>query len=240
MSTSFPTLFNQAANKAGFAAVYPAPMPPQFKTLTPGTFGTFVNGVFSPLGTIFDTFGAPQQQISSADYTGRLTWHSSSFRTVQGSIGASGVFADDGFGEANSAIQFSSSDSTLFSVSSLGTQSYTLTDPSVFGAESSITTRVETYPHYGNLRFVGTLYTATRYRAWGGQNKNASLIITGSAEACTDEEGGKFNAAISIASSNVETLNVTAIETNAPIPIAMQLYALSSHSKQWVLDNAST
>lgn len=240
---NIPALFNQAANKAGFAAVYPVPQSPDYKTLLPGAYGTFNDGIFVVLGTIYGSkFRAPAQPAPiGSSFNGSCTWQSESCSVTKGSINADGAFedADFGAGGVTSAIQFTSSDDVLFSATSGGILTlYTLSEPSVFGPGSPIIPNVEAYPDYHDLRFVSELYTATSYHAWGGESRNASTVFSGTQEALTAELQGTVGADLSVVSSNVRTISEYEYESSEPIPVAMQLMAFSQRHKKWVADNS--
>lgn len=227
MSTPLSTQYAQAGNKASsFAPIYPSQLGiTNLDDFRPGSYGTYKDGVWQKLGTI-DQFG-PSYTVSPPEAVdGSYTWSSDHIKSTSVVFnGTIWVPGEDGAGTGQVGTQYTDSSDTMFHVTSGDAQQYEMAP----GTLGEIVNTVKEHPGWQDWRFVTGLTVVDGVLAFGGSTKNASCVVTGSAEAVTDEGAGKLSAGLSITDSNVTEMNANYPPGGTPVAFAMYLYQIDKH-----------
>lgn len=239
---SLPSLYNSAANVAGFAAVYPVSPPPLSQCL-PGSYGWFKNGQFTYVGNIFDDLKQARPTPWPPESTGQTSfgWNSQNMTEVQGSIGASGFIAS-GYSATNfsSAIQFSTKSDYMFAGYFADCNSYAMPVDVFSNDNAQLNALIRLIPNYGLLRFVSGLVTAQSYVCFGSEGKNASVTVEGEGQYLTAMQEYSAFANIAVVNSVGATFSSTGTQSQDALPVAMTLWAFSQKHHNWVQTNSGT
>jgi hypothetical protein len=223
---SLSSIFNQACNQAcSLAAVYPKNMS-NYDDCTPGCYGTIPDGVWTKQGNIAPDFVSSFTLPTPGAYTGPGSWSSLKLVTtnmvMQGGVW---VVDDGGEGGGQLGVQFSSSSDEMFHVATGGLYVQEIDLDIITQISGAVMQR----KNYNQLRFVVKLISANSYVSFGGIAKNASTIITGSAQALQDAVAGQISGQITIAQTNITDINQTIYAGSQLVPVGMQLVEVSEH-----------
>ena len=238
---SLPSLYNSAANVAGFAAVYPVAMPTLAQCM-PGSYGWFKDGQFEYVGNIYDDLAqplpSPWPPVASSQNA--FGWSSQNMSVLQGSIGGSGFIAS-GYGATNfsSALKFSASSNFMFAGYFANCNSYTISTDVYSNDNAKLNALIRTIPNYASLRFVSGLITAQDYVCFGAEGKNASITLEGEGQYLSAMQDYSVFANISVAASSGASFVSCGTQSQDALPVAMTLWAFSSNHHSWNQTNGA-
>ena len=184
--------FNESCVQVcGGAAIYPK-NPEPYDNCLPGSYGSFVNGLWSYAGNVNTDLGANITVPDPTEYSGEGSWSSSKLDTTNMALKGTVWVADPesgGEGGGTVGVQFSSKSGSMFHVATQGlfTQEISTNDLwALYG-------KVIQSRRYNQLRFIQKLVSCKNVVAFGGGEKDSSLVVTGSAQAVQDVIAGKVS-----------------------------------------------